>query len=81
MELYYLTESDPLEKFLFPYESEALRGDNFDDFEMAFFYISCLLPFICYFLSILSRGNENHIRQDPSPRTFECPSKGQLYSV
>ena len=49
MELYYLTESDPLEKFLFPYESEALRGDNFDDFEMAFF----IFP-VCHHLYVIS---------------------------
>ena len=28
MEFYCLTESDPLQKFLFPCESEALRGNN-----------------------------------------------------
>lgn len=28
MEFYYLTESDPLQKFLFPCEIEALRGSN-----------------------------------------------------
>ena len=68
MESYSSTESDPLEKFLFPFEISALRG-------------GCVKPFNSIhpmFCSILSWWYEINIGQDSLPWVPICQQKGQI---
>ena len=71
MESYSSTESDPLEKFLFPFEISALRG-------------GCVKPFNSIhpmFCSILSWRYEINIGQDSPTRVPICQQKGQIIKI
>lgn len=79
MDFYFSTENDPLEKFLFPNEVSALRGNNVFDENMG-----NLMRSNIYFNkyigggSILSWGNEDYAEQDSQPRLPQCKSEGGI---
>ena len=79
MDFYFSTENDPLEKFLFPNEISALRGNNVYDENMCNLMrnnIYILTNILVY--SILSWANENHTEQDSQPRLPQRKSEGRI---